>query len=164
MKLEPHLLTDLGMTCFDRLFKSVNADLKKFQPKGRTVRLVDNENLVGIEYLWKLILHGPDDVAQRGTQLIKEIYTKLSPPSRSDVKRIHESFINDCYQRLKGVVESIQSSAQQPDEQPNPLQQKFNVLTRILFVFREYLSECDLAFHKDRSSLPMFRSVERTHR
>jgi len=149
MKLDPHLLTDLGMTCFDRLFKSVNGDLKKFQTKGRNVRLVDNENLVGIEYLWKLILQGSDDVAQRGTQLIKEIYTKLSPPNRNDVRRIHESFINDCYQRLKTVYESIQNDVHQ---------HKFNVLTRILFVFREYLSECDLAFHKDRMLLPMFRA------
>ncbi|CAF4414654.1 unnamed protein product, partial [Adineta steineri] len=78
MKLDPHLLTDLGMSCFDRFFKSVNAQSNKFQQKRRSIRLISDEDLIGMEYLWKLILNGSDEVAERAIQLIKEIYTNIS--------------------------------------------------------------------------------------
>jgi ubiquitin carboxyl-terminal hydrolase 9/24 len=142
-------------SCFDRLFKSVNADLKKFEHKRRSLRLVNNEDLVGIEYLWELILNGSEDVAHRGIQLIKEIYTNLSPPSKQEGKRIHESFIADCYQRLKQVYEKLQSTE-------NSSEAKLNMLIRILIVLHVYLAECDYAFHKERAFLPMARSVRVT--
>ncbi|CAF1639321.1 unnamed protein product, partial [Didymodactylos carnosus] len=39
--------------CFDRFFKSVNAQLHKLVLKRRSIRLQNDENLVGIEYLWQ---------------------------------------------------------------------------------------------------------------
>ena len=140
-------------SCFDRLFKSVNADLKKFEHKRRSLRLVNNEDLVGIEYLWKLIVNGSDDVSYRGIQLIKEIYTNLSPPSKQEGKRIHESFIADCYQRLKDVYQSIPGPGKNSEA-------KLNMLMRILIVLLAYVAECDSAYHKERMFLPMARSVQ----
>jgi ubiquitin carboxyl-terminal hydrolase 9/24 len=157
MKLEPHLLTDLGMNCFDRFFKSVNAQLNKLQQKRRSIRLINDEDLVGIEYLWKLILNGSDEVADRGIQLMREIYTNISPQLKTDVKRIHESFISDCFERLRPVYDSVKLMYSQKDFKQE-YQHKLNSLIRILIVLREYLSECDNSYHKERSILPMSRA------
>ena len=113
---------------------------------------MNNEDLVGIEYLWELILNGSEDVAHRGIQLIKEIYTNLSPPSKQEGKRIHESFIADCYQRLKQVYDKIPT----PEKKTNA-EAKTNMLIRILIVLHVYLAECDYAYHKERIYLPMAR-------
>ncbi|CAF0941972.1 unnamed protein product [Adineta ricciae] len=157
MKLEPNLLTDLGMNCFDRFFKSVNAQLNKLQQKRRSIRLMNDEDLVGIEYLWKLILNGSDEVADRGIQLMREIYTNISPQLKTDVKRIHESFISDCFERLRPVYDSVKLMHTQQDSKQE-YQPKLNSLIRILIVLREYLAECDNSYHKERSILPMARA------
>jgi ubiquitin carboxyl-terminal hydrolase 9/24 len=145
-----------NFSCFDRFFKSVNAQLNKLIQKRRSIRLIDDEDLVGIEYLWELILNGSDDVADRGIQLIKEIYTNISPQLKVNIKRIHQTFINECFQRLKRVYETIKSINKKKDTK-GLYQQKLNTLIRILVVLREYLAECDNSYHKERTVLPMSR-------
>ncbi|CAF1148229.1 unnamed protein product [Rotaria sordida] len=153
MKLEPHLLTELGMNCFDRFFKSVNAQSNKLIHKRRSIRLINDEDLTGIEYLWKLILNSTDNVANRGIQLIKEIYTNISPSLKNDIKRIHQTFLQECFKRLHQVYDIIKAKTNQTAHQ-----HKLNTLIRILIVLREYLAECDYSYHKDRSILPMSRA------
>ena len=150
------MLTSCSCSCFDRFFKSVNADLKKLEQKGRSIRLINHEDLVGIEYLWKLILNGSDDVSDRSTHLIKEIFTNINPPSKADVKHIHEAFLADCFQRLRHVDASLQTASKQSDSNA-AYEQQVTSLIRILIVLREYVAECDNAYHKDRSILPMSR-------
>ncbi|CAF3335952.1 unnamed protein product [Rotaria socialis] len=157
MKLEAHFLTDLGMNCFDRFFKSVNAQLNKLQQKRRSIRLMNDEDLVGIEYLWKLILNGSDEVADRGIQLMREIYTNISPQLKADVKRIHESFISDCFDRLRPIYDSVKLMYTHQDTKQE-YHHKLNSLIRILIVLREYLAECDNSYHKERTILPMSRA------
>ena len=143
-------------SCFDRFFKSVNAQLNKLQQKRRSIHLLNDEDLIGIEYLWKLILNGSNEVADRGIQLIKEIYTNISTHLKSDVKRVHESFLSDCFERLRPVYDSVKLMYSQQDSK-QAYQHKLNSLIRILFVLREYLAECDNSYHRERSILPMSR-------
>ncbi|CAF4578092.1 unnamed protein product, partial [Rotaria sp. Silwood2] len=139
--------------CFDRFFKSVNAQSNKLIQKRRSIRLLNDEDLTGIEYLWKLILNGTDIVANRGIQLIKEIYTNISLSLKNDIKRIHQTFIQECFKRLQHVNEMIKTKTNQTTHQ-----HRLNALIRILIVLREYLSECDYSYHKDRSIVPMSRA------
>lgn len=117
---------------------------------------MNDEDLVGIEYLWKLILNGSDEVADRGIQLMREIYTNISPQLKNDVKRVHESFISDCFDRLRPVYDSVKLMQTHKDAQ-QAFQHKLNSLIRILIVLREYLAECDNSYHKERSTLPTSR-------
>jgi ubiquitin carboxyl-terminal hydrolase 9/24 len=142
----------IDFSCFDRFFKSVNAQSNKFQQKRRSIRLINDEDLIGIEYLWKLISNGTDEVSDRGIQLIKEIYTNISPQLKHDIKRIHQAFIHECFQRLKQIYDTIKLKSNQ-----TTYQHRINSLIRILVVLREYLSECDYSYHKERSILPMSR-------
>ena len=114
--------------------------------------MLHDEDLIGIEYLWKLITNGSDDVAVRSIQLIKEIYTNISPQLKHDIKRIHQAFIQDCFQRLRQVYDALKSKSN-----PTIRQNRMNSLIRILTVLREYLSECDYSYHRDRAILPMSR-------
>jgi ubiquitin carboxyl-terminal hydrolase 9/24 len=138
--------------CFDRFFKSVNAQSNKFQQKRRSIRLINDEDLIGIDYLWKLISSGTDEVAERSTQLIKEVYTNISPQLKNDIKRIHQTFIHECFQRLRTVYDSIKTKSNQ-----TAYQHKLNMIIRLLIVLREYLAECDYSYHKERGILPMSR-------
>ena len=62
----------------------MNSKERKLIPKRRGGYAMDDMNLVGIEYLWRVVLHSPDDVAEKAIFLLKECYTNLSP-------RLHSS-------------------------------------------------------------------------
>ena len=114
--------------------------------------MINDQNLIGIDYLWKLILNGSNEIADRGTQLIKEIYTNISSQLKHDTKRIHQTFINECFKRLRTVYDNIKLNNNQISSELG-----VNTLIRILIVLREYLAECDYFYHKERSILPMSR-------
>ena len=95
-----------------------------------------------------MILNGSDEVATRGIQLIKEIYTNISPQLKTEVKRIHQTFMEECFSRLKHVYGQIKNKS---------TPQRIVALIRLLTVLREYLAECDYSYHKDRNVLPMAR-------
>ena len=134
----------LNFSCFDRLFKSVNADLHKFHQKRNTLRLINNENLVGIEYLWQVILNGIDSVFHRAVYLIKETYTNIDGSCKQETKNMHQAFLTDYYDRLVEIYQ-------------NRSPETINQLIRILIVLREYILECDHNFKKERVRLPSFR-------
>jgi ubiquitin carboxyl-terminal hydrolase 9/24 len=117
---------------------------------------MNDEDLIGIEYLWKLIVNSSDDVADRGIQLMREIYTNISPQLKADVKRIHDSFISECFERLRPAYDSVKLMNTRDDSHA-AYQYKSNALIRILIVLREYLAECDHSYHKERTYLPMSR-------
>lgn len=51
--LDPALLTESGIKCFERFFKAVNSKEGKLKQKRRTV-LMDDVDLIGIDYLWRV--------------------------------------------------------------------------------------------------------------
>lgn len=53
LMLDPVLLTESGIKCFERFFKAVNIKENKLKQKRRTV-LLDDVDLIGTEYLWKV--------------------------------------------------------------------------------------------------------------
>lgn len=117
---------------------------------------MNDEDLIGIEYLWKLIISSSDEVADRGIQLMREIYTNISPQLKTDVKRVHESFISECFERLRPIYDSLKMMNKQ-DDSKTIYQYKLNSLIRILTVVKVYLAECDHSYHKERTHLPMSR-------
>jgi ubiquitin carboxyl-terminal hydrolase 9/24 len=52
-KLDPKLLTDSGIRCFDRFFKSVNLKYGRLTQK-RNYFLTESLDLIGLDYLWKV--------------------------------------------------------------------------------------------------------------
>jgi ubiquitin carboxyl-terminal hydrolase 9/24 len=52
-KLDPALITDSGIKCFDRFFKHVNLKCNRLIQKG-SYFLTESLDLVGLDYLWKV--------------------------------------------------------------------------------------------------------------
>ncbi|GFW53897.1 probable ubiquitin carboxyl-terminal hydrolase FAF-Y [Trichonephila clavipes] len=54
LQLDPCLLTESGIRCFDRFFKAVNSKESKLIAKRRAYLMNDLE-LLGLDYLWRLM-------------------------------------------------------------------------------------------------------------
>ncbi len=53
-KLDPKLITDSGIRCFDRFFKHVNLKFNRLIQKG-SYFLTESLDLIGLDYLWKVM-------------------------------------------------------------------------------------------------------------
>ena len=74
-------------SCFERFFKFTNAKEGKLIGKRRGGYMMDDMDLIGLEYLWRVVLYSPDDVAEKGIQLLKDVYTNLGPRLQSNQVR-----------------------------------------------------------------------------
>ena len=78
LQLDPSLMTESGIKCFDRFFKAVNCKENKLIAKRRAY-LMDDLELIGIDYIWRLILNSSEDIANKAIELLKETFTNLGP-------------------------------------------------------------------------------------
>jgi ubiquitin carboxyl-terminal hydrolase 9/24 len=58
LQLDPALLTESGMRCFERFFKAVNTREGKLKSKRRNF-LMEDVDLIGTDYIWKVSLRHP---------------------------------------------------------------------------------------------------------
>ena len=78
LQLDPSLVTENGIKCFDRFFKAVNTKANKLVQKRRAYLMQDTE-LIGLDYIWRLILCSNEDIANSAIELLKETFTNLGP-------------------------------------------------------------------------------------
>lgn len=55
LQIDPILLTESGIRCFERFFKAVNIKEGKLKLKRRSI-LTEDPDLIGIDYLWKVFI------------------------------------------------------------------------------------------------------------
>ena len=46
--------------------------------------MTEKVDLVGLEYLWKAVLVAPDNIVYKPIELLKDVYTNLSPKLPQD--------------------------------------------------------------------------------
>lgn len=56
-----------------------NAQMTQSLPLNRRQFMVSNLELVGLDYIWKMLLSSHEAVASRAIHLLKTLYTSLSP-------------------------------------------------------------------------------------
>ncbi|XP_071033260.1 ubiquitin carboxyl-terminal hydrolase 9X isoform X5 [Parasteatoda tepidariorum] len=156
LQLDPCLLTESGIKCFDRFFKAVNSKESKLIAKRRAFLMNDLE-LLGLDYLWRVVLCGSEDVANRAIELLKETYTNLGPRLQASQMDIHEDFVQSCMDRLKAAFDTI-SVLERDKDSFNRLRQETTRMVRVLKVLREYVGQCDGDYGEERSILPMARA------
>ncbi|XP_076872060.1 LOW QUALITY PROTEIN: ubiquitin carboxyl-terminal hydrolase 9X-like [Brachyhypopomus gauderio] len=161
LQLDPSLLTENGMKCFERFFKAVNCREGKLVAKRR-VYMMDDLELIGLDYLWRVVIQGCDDIASRAIDLLKEIYTNLGPKLQVNQVEIHEDFIQSCFDRLKASYDTLCVLDGDKDGL-NRAQQETVRMVRVLTVLKEYINECDSDFHEERTILPMSRAFRGKH-
>lgn len=161
LQLDPSLLTENGMKCFERFFKAVNCREGKLVSKRRAY-MMDNLELIGLDYLWRVVIQGNDDIAGRAIDLLKEIYTNLGPRLQVNQVEIHEDFIQSCFDRLKASYDTLCVLDGDKDS-INCARQEAIRMVRVLTVLREYINECDSDYHEERTILPMSRAFRGKH-
>uniref|UniRef100_A0A803YSR4 ubiquitinyl hydrolase 1 n=1 Tax=Meleagris gallopavo TaxID=9103 RepID=A0A803YSR4_MELGA len=161
LQLDPSLLTENGMKCFERFFKAVNCREGKLVAKRRAY-MMDDLELIGLDYLWRVVIQGNDDIANRAIDLLKEIYTNLGPRLQVNQVVIHEDFIQSCFDRLKASYDTLCVLDGDKDS-INCARQEAIRMVRVLTVLREYINECDSDYHEERTILPMSRAFRGKH-
>ena len=154
LQLDPSLMTESGIKCFDRFFKAVNCKENKLIAKRRAY-LMDDLELIGIDYIWRLILNSNEDIANKAIELLKETFTNLGPRLQTSQVEIHEDFISSCFDRLRASFDTISLLEQDKDIK---FSQETTKLCRVLKVLHEYVQECDADFCDERTMVPLFRA------
>jgi ubiquitin carboxyl-terminal hydrolase 9/24 len=118
--------------CFDRFFKAVNSKENKLIPKRRAF-LMDDLELIGLDYIWRLVLCSNEDIAIRAIDLLKETFTNLGPRLQANQVDIHEDFISSCMDRLKASYDTV-TVLEKDKDSPGKLSQELTRLCRVLKV------------------------------
>ncbi|XP_045395018.1 probable ubiquitin carboxyl-terminal hydrolase FAF-X isoform X1 [Lemur catta] len=161
LQLDPSLLTENGMKCFERFFKAVNCREGKLIAKRRAY-MMDDLELIGLDYLWRVVIQSNDDIASTAIDLLKEIYTNLGPRLKVSQMIIHEDFIQSCFDRLKASYDTLCVLDGDKDS-INCARQEAIRMVRVLTVLKEYINECDNDYHEERMILPMSRAFRGKH-
>lgn len=175
LQLDPVLLTESGIKCFERFFKAVNSKEEKLKAKTRGY-VLDDEDLIGKDYLWRVITTGGEDIANKAIELLKEVSTALGPRLQAKIEEFHENFISECCDRLKALMGNIivltkivdeQSTKSEPTNETKEIQMhrmnEAEKMCRIVRVLQEYIKECDRTFYGDRYFLPLCRASRGKH-
>ncbi|XP_060232828.1 probable ubiquitin carboxyl-terminal hydrolase FAF-X isoform X1 [Meriones unguiculatus] len=162
LQLDPSLLTENGIQCFERFFKAVNCREGKLMVKRR-VYMMDDLDLKGLDYLWKVVIQSSDYISTRAIDLLKEIYTNLGPTLQANQVVIHEDFLQSCFDRLKASYDTLCVLDGDKDSTVSCARQEASQMVRILMVLREYIRECDSDYHEERMILPMSRAFRGKH-
>ncbi|XP_077293704.1 ubiquitin carboxyl-terminal hydrolase-like faf isoform X2 [Arctopsyche grandis] len=150
LTLDPRLLTYSGIQCFERFFKAVNGKEGKLKMRRKGFQL-EEPDLIGLDYLWRVICECTEEIAMCGVELIREVCA--SPGIRLASSDYHEAFINDCCERLRVAHQGL-SGSKTPEQATVCCVRLF----RVLRVITEYVVECDRRYAPDRQILPLYRA------
>ncbi|XP_024944100.1 probable ubiquitin carboxyl-terminal hydrolase FAF-X isoform X6 [Cephus cinctus] len=170
LQLDPTLLTESGIKCYERFFKAVNSKEGKLKLKRRTF-LMDDVELIGTDYLWRVVTNGPEEIASRGIELLKEVNTNLGPRLQSTVLVFHATYIDECIDRLRAHFDTVSvlskvyldSKEDREDQMANKIRTEAVKMCRVMKVLQEYINECDTAFPGERKILPLHRAARGKH-
>lgn len=169
LQLDPILLTESGIKCFERFFKAVNTKEGKLKQKRRLL-LTEDSDLIGLDYLWKVVTLCSDDIAARAIELLREVSTNLGPRLLVSQLDYHETFITECYDRLRAHYDTIivlQRTENEKEFNLNQLENRIRgeavKLCRVMTVLHEYINECDNTFYGERKILPLHRACHGKH-
>lgn len=153
LQLDPSLVTESGIECFERFFKAVNLKEGKLIDKKRS-HLTEDLDLIGLDYLWKVVLNGSEEVSLRAIELLKETFTRLGPSLQSKQIHIHDDIIASCTDRLRAAYDTVSVILGDPSSE-SKIKHEVNRITRVLKVLHEYIFQCDSDFGDERTILPM---------
>lgn len=170
LKLDPVLLTESGIKCFERFFKAVNSKEERLKSKQRGY-VLDNVDLIGKDYLWRVITDADEEIACKAIELLKEVSTALGPRLQTNVGKFHENFISECCDRLQQYYETVKMLTNLLEENSKILEddiitrrlQTAEQMCRVVRALQEYIKECDRNYTGERLQLPLHRASRGKH-
>ena len=164
-KLDPKLLTDSGIRCFERFFKNVNLKCNRLIQK-RHFFLTESLDLIGLDYLWKIVTFANEDIVEKAILLLKDIYIHLGPQLKAEQSAIHADLISSCMDRLRVSHDNLtilnkhcKNVLDNDNEENDEIRsnQEITQILRVMIVLREYLNEFDANYLYERFYPPLFR-------
>ena len=124
---------------------------------------MDDLELIGLDYIWKVVLCSSESVSIKAIDLLKETFTNLGPRLVPNQVDIHEDFIGSCMDRLKASFDTLtvlqgETGGNQAADL-NKMEVEVQRLCRVLCVLHEYVSECDAEFQEERTCIPLYRAA-----
>lgn len=177
LQLDPQLLSESGIKCFERFFKTVNTKERKLR-KIRRNYILESVDLIGKDYLWQIITNSSEEISNKAIKLLKEVSTAFSSLLQIQVAELHETFIGECCQRLQTYYDNIiilsktiDSWQLEHDCDSGSIEcadillrhKEAEKMCRVIRVLSEYIKECDRTFIYDRNKLPLNRSSRGKH-
>ena len=65
-----------------------------------------------------MVTNSADDIANRGIELMKDVYTNLGPSLQDQLMDFHENFVSECMCRLRAhydTIKALNSTASEDD-------------------------------------------------
>lgn len=145
--------------CFERFFKAVNSKEGKLKAKRRAFQM-DDVDLIGVEYIWRVVTNSGDEIANRAIELLKEVNTNLGPRLQASLVDFHETYISECLDRLRAHYDTVSmlNSHDEPRQRAEAIK-----MCRVMKVLQEYISECDGEYAGERKILPLHRACRGKH-
>lgn len=113
----------------------------------------------------QVVTNSPEEIANRGIELLKEVNTNLGPRLQSSVLAFHETYIAECMDRLKAHYDTVtvlsrvylDGKEEREEQMTNKIKMEAIKMCRVMKVLQEYINECDTAFPGERKILPLHR-------
>lgn len=120
---------------------------------------MENIDLIGVDYLWKVVTNCSEDIAAHAIDLLKEVNTNLAPKLQSNPLEFHQTFVAECLERLRAHFDTVSILSKVTMDKDGVVERNIEVtkMIRVMKVLYEYLGECDASFNGDRSLLPLHR-------
>ena len=109
LQIDPKNLTESGFECFERFFFAVNIEEKKMILKLGYCATEDLQ-LVGLEYVWRVMTTSPTITANKAAVLLAEIHANLGPTLLPSRDSIQENFFDSCFKQLKCFFDAINTA------------------------------------------------------
>ena len=127
----------------------------------RRTYLLNEVDLIGVEYLWRVIHGSSEEICSRAIELLKETFSNLGPNLNGEkAKQIHEDFIANCVKRLKTNEHNISCLSADEPKDSSAIDTESTRMCRVLRLLFEYISECDHEFGDIRASVPLLRAAK----
>ncbi|EDV22025.1 uncharacterized protein TRIADDRAFT_59589 [Trichoplax adhaerens] len=155
LTFDPSLLTENGVRCFELFFRAVNGGTK-INNETKPIYKHDQE-LIGVDYIWRVVLCSEEDVANKAIELLKETYITLNPDVQNSQVLADSEFIETCMKRLQVSCNNLRSFAMTESsstESQDMIVREATRNVRVLKVIKDYFADCDDEFSGDRTILP----------
>ena len=110
LMLSPCQASHHSFNCFKVYFESINLSKNSLRKNISPPLVVDNLDLVGLDYLWTLITECPkENIADEAIEyLLNMSFLHVSPKLKKDPEALHRKFIENCFTRLQFVNKGTQ--------------------------------------------------------
>ncbi|XP_065644318.1 ubiquitin carboxyl-terminal hydrolase 9X isoform X4 [Hydra vulgaris] len=149
LKTDPTMLNEHGLKCFERFFKFVNLKEGYLQKKRNGAFVLEHTQLIGYDYLWKVITQASVDIVTQAIEVLREIYTNIG--SQLKQSEIHSMFIKTCSDRIHPCEEIMCNTDYNTLTGKATILEQARKVTACLRALKVYVEESDKNYCIERA-------------